>query len=113
MVKKYGAQTGIGLNDINKPEAQRVMARLLAQDNIKSLQSSLGRMPTKGELYMAHVLGSDGAARLTKAAASGGNRLAYTMFPKAVTTANNSLFFNGTQPRTAENLYSLLKSKVD
>lgn len=111
MVKKYGAQTGIGLQDINKPEAQSVMARLLAQDNIKSLQNNLGRMPTKGELYQAHVLGSDGASRLIRAQGSG--RPAFMLFPRAVTTANNSIFFapNG-QPRTVEQVYSLLGNKV-
>ncbi len=112
MVKKYGQQTGITMQDKTNPQAQAVMARFLAQDNIKSLQKNLGRMPTKGELYQAHVLGAHGAAQLIRAVQSTPNRQAIMLFPKAVTGANHDLFFNGNTPKTVQQLYSTLSQKV-
>lgn len=112
MVSKYGAQTGINLRDKADPQAQAIMARLLAQDNIKSLQNSLGRMPTKGELYAAHVLGASGAAKLINADP---NREAITLFPRQVFDGNHNIFFDGKsskKPRTASQVYDLLVSKV-
>ena len=40
------------------------MAGKLAIDNAKQLQSSLGRAPTEGEVYLAHQQGAGGAAAL-------------------------------------------------
>ncbi|MDE2099131.1 MAG: hypothetical protein KGL39_17890 [Patescibacteria group bacterium] len=112
MVAKYGQQTGIGLADKNNPKAQETMARLYAADNVNTLNSVLGRMPTKGELYAAHVLGPTGAARLIRTAATQNSRDAALLFPPEVVNANKSLFFNGGKPRTAIQLYQLLSSKV-
>lgn len=112
MVSRYGAQTGINLRDKADPQAQATMARLLAQDNIKSLQNTLGRMPTKGELYAAHVLGASGAAKLINADP---NREAITLFPRNVFDGNHNIFFDGKtskKPRTASQVYDLLVSKV-
>lgn len=109
MVAKYGNQTGIKFADKNNPQAQATMAGLLAKDNVQSLQNTLGRMPTKGELYMAHVLGAGGASSLIKANPS---QEAITLFPRNVSDANRSLFFNGRQPRSVAELQQLLASKV-
>lgn len=112
MVKRYGAETGITLADKNDPKAQQVMAQLYARDNLNRMQPFLKRNPTKGELYQAHLLGSDGALRLINAANNTPNKQAIMLFPKAVTAANHSLFFDKNRPRTALQLYTLLAHKV-
>lgn len=109
MVKKYGKQTGIDLGDKNDPKAQATMASLLAKDNIQSLQNTLGRMPTKGELYTAHVLGAQGASKLIQA---NPNQEAIMLFPRQVFDANRNLFFSGKTPRTVADVRNILEKKV-
>lgn len=109
MVNKYGKQAGIDLADKSNPQAQATMASLLAKDNIQSLQHTLGRLPSKGELYMAHVLGANGAAKLINADPS---KEAIMLFPRQVFDANRPIFFNGRQPRTVADVYKLLNDKV-
>lgn len=109
MVGKYGKETGIDLADKNDPKAQAIMAKKLALDNIDELQGTLGRTPTTGELYMAHFLGANGAAKLINADP---NKEAIMLFPRNVLDANRSIFFDGKQPRTAGEVYKLLASKV-
>jgi hypothetical protein len=112
MVKRYGTETGIGMADKGDPKAQQVMAQLYAKDNINRMQPFLQRMPTKGELYAAHVLGGDGALRLIKAANETPNKQAIMLFPKAVTNGNRQIFFNGDKPRTVLDVYQQLSKKV-
>lgn len=112
MVKRYGAETGISLQDKGDPKAQKVMAQLYAKDNINRMQPFLKRMPTRGELYIGHFLGADGALRLINAANTQPDKQAIMLFPKAVTSANHSIFFNGDRPKTALQVYQHLASKV-
>lgn len=109
MVKRYGKQTGIDLGDKGNPQAQATMASLYAKDNVASLQKTLGRIPSKPELYMAHVLGAQGAAKLIN---SNPNQEAIMLFPRQVFDANRDIFFNGKTPRTAAQVYQLLSQKV-
>lgn len=109
MVQRYGQQTGITFADKNNPQAQATMARLYALDNIDALKPILGRMPTKGELYMAHILGAGGAAKLINAPA---DKEGIMIYPRQIFDANRSIFFNGKQPRTAGQIYKILNDKV-
>lgn len=109
MIMRYGKQTGLTLQDKNDPRAQAMMASLLAKDNIKELTPILGRMPSKGELYMAHFLGAKGAATLLNADPQ---KEAIMLFPRQVFDANRSVFFNGKQPRTVGEVRQLLNDKV-
>lgn len=109
MVAKYGQDTGINLSNKSSPQAQRVMAALLARDNAQSLQKTIGRMPDKGELYMAHVLGASGAAKLINADP---NKEGILLFPRQVFDANHNIFFNQGRPRTAGEVYQILANKV-
>ncbi len=110
MVAKYGKQTGISLSDKSNPEAQAEMGMLLAEDNAKALTKKLGRSPTDGELYMAHFLGADGATKLINAQGSG--KQAIMLFPRRDVNANRSVFFDGRNPRSVEDVYALLNNKV-
>jgi hypothetical protein len=109
MVAKYGQQTGIKIQDKNDPAAQTAMVKLLAQDNINALNKSLGRLPTKGELYIAHVLGAGGTSKLLN---SSPNQEAAMLYPRNVVDANRTIFYNGKQPRSVAEVYQLLSNKV-
>ncbi len=66
----------------NDPTANAVMAGAFTRTNAAELTQQLGRAPSEGELYIAHFLGSGGAARLIGIAASN-------------PTANAAAFFAG------------------
>ena len=51
------------------PTVSAAMAAELAKENAAILQRALGREPSDGELYAAHFLGPDGAAKLVAAKA--------------------------------------------
>jgi hypothetical protein len=86
MMRRHGAEHGLGqyaaqlqqgadagtrreiLALRNDPEISARMAAELARENAETLQARLGRTPSAGELYAAHVMGSGGAIRLIEAA---------------------------------------------
>jgi hypothetical protein len=69
----------------------RMAARLTAR-NREALAPALGREPTHGELYAAHVLGASGAIRVISARAAGSAEPPAAMLPEAA-RANRALFF--------------------
>jgi hypothetical protein len=71
------------------------------------LQQQLGRAPSAGELYAAHVMGAGGAIRLIQAAANGASDAA-SLFPREA-RANHGLFYgaNG-EARSAQGLLERL-----
>jgi hypothetical protein len=69
------------------------MAGAYARANAMQLTDGLGRAPTEGELYIAHFLGSDGAAKLIGAAISHPNAQGADIFPQAA-AANRPIFFD-------------------
>jgi hypothetical protein len=75
------------------PAANAAMAGALTRDNAAQLTSRLGRKPTDGELYIAHVLGAAGAAKLTTLASSNLSAPADIAFPTAA-EANRSVFYD-------------------
>ncbi len=72
------------------PEIAANMAGELTRENSAALASRLGRQPSPGEVYAAHVMGADGAARLIAAPE---HARAADLFPKAA-AANRALFFD-------------------
>ena len=109
-VAKWGKQYGIGFEDKNNPQAQELMARELAQDNANILTAKLDRQPNIEDIYMAHVFGANQAVKLLSQL--GSNRPAIDMVPPKVVGANMSIFFNGSRPRTVEQVYALLGNKI-
>jgi hypothetical protein len=59
---KTWAQYGRG--DINDPVANTDAAMRLARDNSARFQSTFGRAPTPGEVYLMHQQGAEGATKL-------------------------------------------------
>lgn len=75
------------------PQASAMMAAAFTRANAEQLAAAIGRMPTEGELYIAHFLGSDGAAKLISAVDSEPTANAATLFPQAA-SANRSIFYD-------------------
>lgn len=93
------------------PELSARMAAELARENAQTLQARLGRAPSAGELYAAHVMGSGGAIRLIEAAANGA-RDASALFPREA-AANRGLFYASGEPRSAQGLLDRLQLDAD
>ena len=75
------------------PTANALMAGVFTNSNARHLTNKLGRAPTDGELYMAHFMGANGAARLITAAESNPRAVAAESF-SAAARANRSIFFD-------------------
>ena len=88
------------------------MAGALTRHNAAQLKGKIGRDPTDGELYIAHFLGANGAARLINAAGNDPNAKAAALFPRAA-AANRSIFYDkqgGARSVTA--VYGTLVTKL-
>jgi hypothetical protein len=75
------------------PAANAAVAGAFTQHNAAALSHRIGRKPTDGELYMAHVFGTGGAGQLINAAKSSPQASAASMFPAAA-RANKSIFYD-------------------
>lgn len=95
----------------NDPELSARMAGELARENAATLQARLGRAPTAGELYAAHVMGPAGAVRLIEAARQGAAD-ASALFPREA-AANRGLFYANGAPRSAQALLDRLSIDAD
>src|SRR6478752_3558472 len=117
LVKEHGAQHGLGdfaaaitrqpdgryradsdarqgiLALRKNPEVCALMAGEYAKSTQGTLRAGLGREVCGGELYAAHFLGPDAAAKLIKLAGSDPGASAATQFPQAA-AANKSVFFH-------------------
>jgi hypothetical protein len=90
------------------PKVSAVMAGEFTQKNRDQLASAIGRTPTAGDLYAAHVLGARGATELIRAASATPLRIAAQDFPDAA-AANRGIFYDKSgQARTAQEVYGML-----
>lgn len=117
VLERYGPQHGVNTAGLTR-EAQLAlrtdadlsarMAGELARENAKILGRKLGRPATAAELYAAHFMGPQDAARLVKAARSNEADTAAAMFPRAA-LANYNVFRGADGERlTAAELYQKL-----
>jgi hypothetical protein len=129
MMRRHGASHGLGhysaqlqngadaatRRDIlalrNDPEISARMAGELARENAQTLSARLGRPPSAGELYAAHVMGPAGALRLIEAAGQGAPSAA-ALFPREA-AANQGLFYANGAPRSAQALLERLNLDAD
>lgn len=93
------------------PELSARMAGELTRENAEALRARLGRAPSAGELYAAHVMGSRGALRLIEAAANNAPD-ASALFPREA-AANRGLFYANGAPRSAHALLQRLNLEAD
>jgi hypothetical protein len=75
------------------PTANAVMAGVFTQQNAAVLGKRIGRMPTEGELYIAHFFGPGGAAKLIAHAGDNPQAKAADIFPAAA-RANRPIFYD-------------------
>ena len=76
----------------NDPAAASSMAAALTSDNRDYLESRIGRSAEPVDLYLAHFLGSGGAAKFLSAWESNPDQAGATMMPEAA-AANRSVFY--------------------
>jgi hypothetical protein len=76
----------------NNPEAAAAMAAEFAADNSDYLQSRIGGSPEPVDLYLAHFLGAQGAARFLSAHDVDPNQSAAILFPAAA-SSNRPIFY--------------------
>ena len=97
----------------NDPAASATMAGAFTKTNAAQLTTALGRQPSEGELYIAHFLGPDGAAKLIGAAASKSRANATELFPQAA-AANPGIFLSKSgQPRSVSEVYATLTGRFE
>lgn len=90
-----------------------VMAGVYAQANAAQLKDGLGRAPTEGELYIAHFLGADGAARLIDAATNRPTSRGADLFASAA-QANRPIFYDRSgNARTSLGVYRELTGRYE
>src|ERR1700756_1905146 len=93
------------------PVASSAMAAVLTQSNSFQLTGRIGRRPTDAELYMAHFLGTGGAAKLIAQAEESPQASAVRMFPNAA-AANHPIFYDRTgKGRSVSEVYSVLSTR--
>jgi len=95
------------------PAASAMMAGSFTRNNAEQLSGAIGRAPSEGELYIAHFLGPDGAAKLIDAATNRPRANAAAMFPQAA-AANPSIFYDaGGHARGVGEVYGKLTGRFE
>ncbi len=89
------------------PQISADLAAAFTADNGAYLQSKFGRMPSPGELYIAHFLGAQGAEKLFRAGLSDPDQSAVALFPRQA-KANPTIFYHDGQPRSVREVYKVL-----
>ena len=92
------------------PQIAADLAAAFTKTNGDYLQARFGRMPSAGELYIAHFLGAQGAERLFTAGLSNPDQIAAQLFPQQA-SANRAIFYANGQARTIRDVYRALVSK--
>lgn len=135
MVKEHGAKHGLGayaemiergpngratvkdpmdrreILELRKdPRLSALLAGELANDNRRHLEGELGRPVNRTDLYMAHFLGANGAAKFLMAMEANPAQRADTLLPEAA-RANRGVFFTNGRPATLSDIYSRFAAK--
>jgi len=89
------------------PQIAADMAAAFTQSNGAYLQSKFGRMPSPGELYIAHFLGPQGAEKMFDAGLQNPDQVAARLFPQQA-KANPQIFYTDGHARTIREVYKAL-----
>ncbi|MBU1176383.1 MAG: hypothetical protein KKH72_13345 [Alphaproteobacteria bacterium] len=92
------------------PEIAANLAAAFTRNNGAYLEKAFGRMPSPGELYIAHFLGARGAEKLFRAGLSDPDQIAANLFPGQA-EVNRAIFYENGTPRTIRELYRVLVAK--
>ncbi|OYW44829.1 MAG: transglycosylase [Sphingomonadales bacterium 32-68-7] len=94
------------------PDAASLMAAELARDNRATLTGTLGREPDHAELYLAHFLGADGAARFLTSLQQTPDASAAALFPQAA-AANRGVFYGAGGARSLTEVMDHFRTRMD
>jgi hypothetical protein len=89
------------------PQVAADMAAAFTRANGAYLENKFGRMPSPGELYIAHFLGPQGAEKMFNAGLSDPDQVAAKLFPKQA-KANPQIFYANGHARTVREVYKAL-----
>ena len=92
------------------PQIAADLAAAFTKNNGAYLYEKFGRMPSPGELYIAHFLGPKGADKMFTAGLADPDQVAAKLFPKQA-KANPSIFYDDGQARTIRQVYKALVQK--
>lgn len=99
----------LGLRE--NPQIAADLAAAFTRSNGEYLRSAFGRMPSAGELYIAHFLGAQGAEKMFRAGLDNPDQLAVSLFPRQA-SANRAIFYDRDgQARTIRQVYQVLVAK--
>jgi hypothetical protein len=96
----------------NNPEISARMAAHFALDNARALQAQGVQVKGPTELYLAHFLGSGGAAKFLNGMRDNPNAPAASLLPSAA-QANKSIFFSNGAPVTLAAIYERFDRKFN
>jgi len=94
------------------PHAAALMAGELASDHAAYLRGRVGREPTAGELYLAHVLGPGGSAKIIEALRHSPAAPAAPLMSEAA-QANHGIFYKDGRAATVAEVYADLTHDAD
>lgn len=119
MLSRHGGRHGIApssraeaLGLRNDPYVSSLMAAEYMAENRAVLRARLGRDVGAPDLYLAHFLGSGGAARFLAAMACDPGASAAALFPKAA-RANRAIFYDGGRERSLAEMHATLSGRLD
>ena len=92
------------------PQVAADLAAAFTRNNGAYLFERFGRLPSPGELYIAHFLGAEGATTLFEAGLADPDRIAADLFPRQA-KANRAIFYAEGQPRTIRQVYRALVAR--
>ena len=92
------------------PQVAADMAAAFTRSNGEYLQQKFGRMPSPGELYIAHFLGPQGAEKMFRAGLDDPDQVAAKLFPRQA-KANPQIFYDHGHARTIREVYKALVAK--
>ena len=92
------------------PQIAADLAAAFTRNNGAYLYGKFGRMPSPGELYIAHFLGPKGAEKMFTAGLADPDQIAAKLFPKQA-RANPTIFYDDGQARTIRQVYRALVQK--
>jgi hypothetical protein len=94
------------------PQIAADMAAAFTRSNGAYLEGKFGRMPSPGELYIAHFLGPQGAEKMFNAGLQDPDQVAAKLFPKQA-KANPQIFYSDGHARTVREVYKALVAQHD
>ena len=93
------------------PQIAADLAAAFTRSNGDYLKTAFGRMPSPGELYIAHFLGAQGAEKMFRAGLQNPDQVAVNLFPRQA-QANRAIFYDqGGSARTIRQVYQVLTAK--